>query len=171
MGMIQGKFIVVDSQTANIGKATNTPANSPTTEEPAVASVPLAESGSPVSSSGIAQQISGSQKVQMVVDGSGYTPNSFVVKKGVPVEWEVNVQRLTGCNKELVMNQYNIDTVLKQGLNTITFTPDKAGTVQFTCGMGMLRGSFLVTETGTATTEELQQATPPKGHSCGCGGG
>lgn len=113
----------------------------------------------------------GVQEVNMDVDASGYSPNSFVIKKGVPVTWNVNVKQLTGCNSELVMNDYNINTRLKQGLNTFEFTPDKTGTIRFSCGMGMIRGSFIVTETGTATQQEIASATPPSGGSCGMGGG
>ncbi|MEK6886093.1 MAG: sulfite exporter TauE/SafE family protein [Nanoarchaeota archaeon] len=121
----------------------------------------------------------GVQEINMNVDASGYSPNSFVLKKGVPVKWNVNVVQLTGCNNELVIGEYNIDKRLKSGLNVIEFTPTKTGTITFTCGMGMLRGSFIVTEDGTASQSQVQAATPPKGSSCsmgangggcGCGG-
>jgi plastocyanin domain-containing protein len=105
----------------------------------------------------------------MNVDASGYSPNSFVIKTRVPVKWNVNVKQLTGCNQEIVMNAYNIDVKLKQGLNVIEFTPDKIGTISFSCGMGMLRGSFIVSDTGTASQQQVQAATPAKGSSCGCG--
>ena len=123
--------------------------------------------------------INGIQEVNMQVNGGGYSPNSFVLKKGIPVKWNVDVTQLTGCNSELVLSAYNIDKNLKSGLNVIEFTPSKTGTISFTCGMGMLRGSFIVTEDGTATESQIQTATPPKGSSCsmgangggcGCGG-
>ena len=113
----------------------------------------------------------GVQEVNMNVDASGYHPNSFVLKKGITVKWNINVKQLTGCNSELVMNAYNIDLRLKQGLNTAEFTPDKIGTIPFSCGMGMLRGSFIVTETGTASQQEVKAATPAAGMQCGGGGG
>jgi len=112
----------------------------------------------------------GIQEVNMNVDASGYSPNSFVIKSGIPVKWNVNVQQLTGCNSELIMNDYGIDVKLKTGLNVINFTPTKIGTIQFTCGMGMLRGSFIVTASGTATTGQVVAATPKSSGSCGCGG-
>jgi len=112
----------------------------------------------------------GIQEVNMDVDASGYSPNSFVLKKGIPVKWNVNVKQLTGCNSELVSNEYKIDARLKQGANIFEFTPDNTGTFSFSCGMGMLRGSFIVTDTGTASQEQIKSETPAKGHSCGCGG-
>jgi sulfite exporter TauE/SafE/copper chaperone CopZ len=111
----------------------------------------------------------GVQEINMDVDASGYSPNSFVLKKGVPVKWNVNVIELTGCNQELVSNQYNIDKQLKKGLNIIEFTPDKEGTISFTCGMGMLHGSFIVTQSGTASKQEVAAATPESGGSCSMG--
>jgi len=113
----------------------------------------------------------GVQIVNMDVDGSGYHPNSFVLKQGVPVKWNINVKQLFSCTNELVMNEYDIDFYLKQGLNVIEFTPDKTGTISFTCGMGMLHGSFIVTETGTASQEEVKAATPAAGMQCGGGSG
>ncbi len=115
-------------------------------------------------------QSGGIQKVNMQVSASGYSPNSFVIKKGVPVEWDIGVTELTGCNEELVMNAYGIDIQLKQGLNVLKFTPDKVGTIQFSCGMGMLRGSFIVTDDGTATQQQVASATPKSSGGCGCGG-
>jgi len=112
----------------------------------------------------------GVQEINMNVDASGYSPNSFVLKQGVPVKWNINVLQLTGCNSELVANAYNIDIKLKQGLQTIEFTPDKTGTIQFTCGMGMLHGSFVVTSSGTATQQQIVSASPKASSSCGCGG-
>lgn len=115
----------------------------------------------------------GYQEMNMDVGYSGYSPNSFVLKKGVPVRWNVNVKELTGCNQRIIAKEYNIDETLSSGLNTIEFTPTETGNFQFTCGMGMLRGSFIVTESGTATTQQVKSATPATGMQCGgsTGGG
>ena len=123
-----------------------------------------------IDASGVAI-VNGFQEVNMDVDTGGYSPNSFVLKKAVPVKWNVNVKQLSGCNQELVLNQYGIDKNLKQGLNVIEFTPDKEGTITFTCGMGMLRGSFIVTESGSASQEQIKAATPKSGGGCSMGAG
>ena len=112
----------------------------------------------------------GVQEVNMNMDTQGYHPNSFVIKKGIPVKWSINVTELIPCNNEIIMNDYGIDVKLKQGLNVINFTPTKIGTIQLTCGMGMLHGSFVVTESGTATQQQVTAATPKSSGSCGCGG-
>jgi len=89
------------------------------------------------------------QTVNMNIDTQGYHPSTFVIKKGIPVKWKINVTELTPCNNEIIMNTYKIDVKLKQGINIIEFTPDKTETIGFSCGMGMLRGSFIVTEAET----------------------
>jgi len=111
------------------------------------------------------------QEVNMEVSASGYSPNSFVLKVGIPVKWNIDVTELTGCNEEIVLNEYDIYQELEEGLNVIEFTPTETGTIKFSCGMGMLRGSFLVTETGTASESQIKAAAPSSGGSCGMGGG
>lgn len=117
------------------------------------------------------QIVNGVQEINMDVDASGYKPNSFVLKRGVPVKWNINVKQLTGCNSELVANEYGININLKTGKNLAEFTPDKIGTFTFSCGMGMLRGSFVVTETGQASQQQINLATPSTGMQCGGSGG
>ena len=110
------------------------------------------------------------QEVRMEVDRYGWEPNSFVLKKGIPVKWIIDVKQLTGCNNEIVVPSYNIDIKLKRGINTVEFTPEKVGTIRWSCWMGMIPGSFIVTDTGTASQREIESATPVASGSCGCGG-
>ena len=130
----------------------------------------IGTSSATLASTNSASLINGVQEINMNVDASGYSPNSFVIKEGVPVKWNVNVLVLTSCNSELVMREYGIDKNLQKGLNVIEFTPTKTGTISFTCGMGMLHGSFIVTSDGKATQQQVQAATPSKGSTCSMGG-
>jgi uncharacterized protein len=111
----------------------------------------------------------GIQVINMDMDTKGYHPNSFVTKKGVPVKWNINVTELIPCNNEIILSGYNIDEKLKSGMNIIEFTPDKDGTFQFTCGMGMLHGNFIVTESGTASQEQVKAKPPSSGATCSMG--
>jgi uncharacterized protein len=125
-----------------------------------------------VGSSGasLVETVDGFQEVDMSMDTQGYHPNSFVIKNNVPVKWNINVTELIPCNNEIIMNAYNIDIKLKQGLNVIEFTPSGDGIITFSCGMGMLHGSFLVTETGT-TNQQVSASAPSSGMSCGMSSG
>ncbi|MEK6886344.1 MAG: cupredoxin domain-containing protein [Nanoarchaeota archaeon] len=113
------------------------------------------------------------QIVKMEINAYGYNPSSFVLKKDVPVRWEITVTELTGCNGVIVLPDYNINARLNEGNNVIEFTPNKEGTFGFSCSMGMLRGKFVVTQTGTATQEQINAAsqTVTKAPSCGSSGG
>ena len=78
-----------------------------------------------------------------------------------------------------MLRDYDLDIKLKKGLNVVEFTPDKTGTVRWSCWMGMIPGSFVVTEDGQASKEQLASADPgpagscgaSTGGGCGCGGG
>ena len=112
------------------------------------------------------------QVIKMEVTSYGYQPASFILKKDVPVRWEVTANELNGCNGAIISPDYNINVQLRQGQNIIEFTPNKEGAVAFSCRMGMLRGKFIVTQTGTATQEQTN-AVPTSGvkNSCGASGG
>ena len=84
------------------------------------------------------------QVVNMNVTSYGYAPNSFTLKKDVPVRWEINATDVSGCTNSIVSRDLNINRRLTQGKNLITFTPHKTGTIAFSCSMGMVRGTFNV---------------------------
>ncbi len=99
--------------------------------------------GSPFASS----DSGGVQKLNLTVDGDGYHPATLSAKRGVPLELWVFVKKRTGCNRELVLPNFGIDAMLPDsGESTVLrFTPGTAGSFPFTCGMGMLHGTIIVT--------------------------
>ncbi len=125
------------------------------------------------------------QEIRMDVTNAGWSPNSFVLKKGVPVKWIINGKELNGCNNAINVPAYKLQFNIKPGLQTIEFTPDQSGTIQWSCWMGMIRGTFIVRDdvsvdnTGKVVLsaevqQQAQQAvatTPRQGGGCGCGGG
>jgi sulfite exporter TauE/SafE/copper chaperone CopZ len=113
------------------------------------------------------------QVIKMEVYASGWTPDTFSLKKGVPVRWEIDVKELTGCNNEIIVRDYGLDFKLKRGMNIVEFTPDEVGTIRWSCLMGMIPGTFIVTEDGAVSDAQLSKvaASAPAGGGCGCGGG
>ena len=85
---------------------------------------------------------------------SYYGYPSITVKAGIPVEWTINVPKgmLNGCNYRMYINEYDIEHTFTEGENVIEFIPDTAGTFQYTCWMGMQRGTIYVTD-DTASQE------------------
>lgn len=94
---------------------------------------------------GIVQVEDGVQIVKMDVDWT-FKPNEFVVKKGVPVRWEIKGINVSGCSNEIVIPSMNISKKIDQGPNVIEFTPEKSGVLPFSCWMGMQSGKFIIEE-------------------------
>ena len=86
----------------------------------------------------------GVQIVKMTQTSSGYSPNSFTVKIGIPVKWIVTSEDAFSCASSIVSQQLEIRKSLQAGENVIEFTPSDAGLINFSCSMGMYRGSFNV---------------------------
>lgn len=75
-------------------------------------------------------------------------PNRFVVKKGIPVKFEVDVKESgQGCMSTIMVpDLYNDPRYLQGGTKIVmTFTPDKEGDYDITCAMGVPRGVITVT--------------------------
>ena len=88
----------------------------------------------------------GTQEVTVQVKG-GYSPATVKVKKGAPVRLVFDRQETSGCSEEVVLPEFGIKRVLPaHQKTTVEFTPERAGTYEFTCGMSMLRGQLTVVD-------------------------
>ncbi len=86
----------------------------------------------------------GIQIAKMTQTSMGYTPNTFIIKKDIPVRWTINAKEMGACTSGLNVPQINITKNLHQGENVIEFTPTQIGKIKFTCLMGMYPGEFIV---------------------------
>jgi len=84
------------------------------------------------------------QVIRMTVANGTFQPNALTVKKGVPVQWDIDGKDISGCASSIVVPSYGISVKLAQGPNIIRFTPKGPGTIPFSCGMGMIRGTITV---------------------------
>ena len=84
------------------------------------------------------------QIIETEVDYGSYEP--FTVRAGIPVQWTITVPegKLNGCNGEIIVPQYGLDIVLKEGSTMVTFTPLETGTVPYSCWMGMIKSTITV---------------------------
>ncbi len=79
------------------------------------------------------------QIVAMKIDGFDYLPNRFVVKQGVPVEWQIDARDAAGCGRILIASRLGIRKLLSgTEITVIIFTPEIVGDFAFNCGMGMM---------------------------------
>ncbi len=118
----------------------------------------------------------GYQEIRMTVDSRGFTPSKFVLKKGVPVKWIIDGKQLTNCNKAIQVPAYGLKFDVKQGEQTIDFTPTETGTIRWSCWMGMIQGTFIVKDDidlsdAAAVQKELSTVQTPTGGTCGGGSG
>jgi len=114
----------------------------------------------------------GYQIIRMDVLSSGWSPNQFVLKKGIPVKWIINGKEITGCNNAIVVPKLNLNFDIKKGEQTIEFTPTESAIIPWSCWMGMIKGTFIVTDTGQVTQNQITGAAVQNtGGSCGTGGG
>lgn len=86
----------------------------------------------------------GIQEATITVLG-GYSPAVLKVQRGTPVRLTFDRQETSSCSEEIVFPDFGIRQYLPaHQKTTVEFTPDKAGTYDFTCGMSMLRGRLIV---------------------------
>lgn len=87
----------------------------------------------------------GVQIVKMTADGAGYTPNGLYIQKNVPVKWVIDGKSLNACNGQIIIPSLDIQRDLQSGENIIEFIPGDKD-INFSCGMGMIRGIFKVVD-------------------------
>ena len=86
----------------------------------------------------------GVQEVTIAVRG-GYDPAVVRVQRGRPVRLVFDRQETAGCSEEVVIPDFGVRRFLPaHERTTVEFTPTEAGRFEFTCGMGMLRGTVVV---------------------------
>jgi sulfite exporter TauE/SafE/copper chaperone CopZ len=114
------------------------------------------------STKGLALVAGDYQEINMVVDRYGWNPDTFVVKKGVPVRWNIYVEKLTYCFQGIRVPKYGLRYDFKREGERVTleFTPEEEGVILFTCWMGMARGDIIVKEDITEVKEPEFEKKP-----------
>lgn len=117
------------------------------------------------------------QNITSELTANGYP--DLAVQAGVPVRWNLHAApgTINSCNNALVIPAYGVEVELKEGDNIIEFTPDKSGTIPYSCWMGMINANILVVDdlsaADTKTLAAQSEAGPTNGTagipSC-CGG-
>jgi sulfite exporter TauE/SafE/copper chaperone CopZ len=109
----------------------------------------------------------GVQIVKMTQSGSGYSPNSFTIKKDIPVKWVINSTDSFTCAASIVSAKLGVRQGLQQGENIIEFTPSEVGPIRFSCSMGMYTGVFNVVDGSGNTPDVKAENSAPAPASCG----
>jgi plastocyanin domain-containing protein len=87
---------------------------------------------------------SGYQEAMVLVKG-GYSPDTIVVRAGRPVRLTFRRQESSSCSEMVVFGDFGKSAHLPEGEAVqVELAPQKPGTYEFTCQMGMLRGRLVV---------------------------
>ena len=97
-----------------------------------------------------AQIVDGVQNVNSTLLPGQYP--TITVQAGIPVKWTIDAPTgsINGCNYKMIIQKYGIEHVFQEDKNVIEFTPTEAGTLTYTCWMGMIKGKIIVTESAVA---------------------
>jgi len=103
----------------------------------------------------------GVQEVEAPLARSEYP--SILVQKGIPVRFNIRAEdkNINGCNNAVVFPAFGIERELKPGDNMFEFTPELAGTFDYTCWMGMIYGKIKVVDSidGSEALSESEAET------------
>lgn len=115
----------------------------------------------------------GKQVIQLSMQNGNYYPNTIRVKKGIPVEIDVDLNSVRGCYRGIKIPAFGVQKTVTTSDNKIEFTPDRAGTFGFSCYMGMGTGQLIVEDEAGNVPASVNTVAQdiPKGGSCGVGGG
>jgi plastocyanin domain-containing protein len=84
------------------------------------------------------------EEIAVTVRG-GYSPSTIALKAGVPTRLIFNREESSGCSAQLLIPAFGVEKPLPAFTQTVVeFTPTATGTFNFTCGMGMLKGTLVV---------------------------
>ena len=99
-----------------------------------------------VNTSDVATSGNDVQNIESTLTSRGYP--DITVKKGVPVVWNLQAEskNINGCNKTLIIPNFDLQVKLQAGDNIIKFTPTETGTITYSCWMGMQTGTIKVVE-------------------------
>ena len=76
----------------------------------------------------------------------GYHPNTIVVKKGIPLRLNFELQE-EGCTATVSFEDFDIKKLLTPfEISTVEFTPVSSGSFTFACPMNMIEGTLIVKE-------------------------
>jgi sulfite exporter TauE/SafE/plastocyanin domain-containing protein/copper chaperone CopZ len=130
MGMYAAQITVVPAPADGTGATGSTNPGAQASTAPGAAS-----------SSGAA---TAAQELRTYQDENGYGPADAPIRSGVPTKWHIDSRSQYSCSSYLVVPDLGISLALQPGDNVIDLPALPAGRLDYTCGMGMYRGSIAI---------------------------
>jgi sulfite exporter TauE/SafE/copper chaperone CopZ/plastocyanin len=77
---------------------------------------------------------------------TGYTPANVSIAAGIPTTWTIESSTVQTCAAFFVVPDLGIQMIFKKGANTIELPALPAGTLNYTCSMGMYGGQITIVD-------------------------
>ena len=94
----------------------------------------------------------GTQALTTYQDADGYSPGNAIIYSGVATRWTIESRSSASCASSLVVPMLNISRRLHLGANTVDLPPLSAGTVYYSCSMGMFGGAITIVDRPVGAT-------------------
>ena len=86
--------------------------------------------------------------VDIIVENGVYQPAILRVKLNQPIQLRFLRKDETPCSEYVIFDAFNVNAKLPHNqFYTISITPTQVGEYEFTCQMGMYRGTLIVEDT------------------------
>jgi len=82
-------------------------------------------------------------------DAGGYSPANVSIYAGVPTTWTIESSTVQTCAAFFVVPDLGIQMIFKKGANTIELPALPAGTLAYSCSMGMYGGQITIVDRPT----------------------
>jgi sulfite exporter TauE/SafE/copper chaperone CopZ len=89
---------------------------------------------------------SGVQAITTYQEADGYSPANVVIYAGYPTRWTIESSTTATCAASLWAPAVNLRVRLEKGANTFELPPMEAGTLNYTCAMGMYGGKITIVD-------------------------
>lgn len=85
------------------------------------------------------------QRVRIVINEQGYSPQNVRLRRGAPTYITFIRQTDRTCGTEIVIPDYGIHRALPLNERVlVSFTPKRSGEITFACSMNMMRGKLII---------------------------
>jgi sulfite exporter TauE/SafE len=94
----------------------------------------------------------GTQALTTFQDAAGYSPGNVSIYAGIPTRWTIESSNDRSCAVFLVVPSLGIQVRLQKGPNVIDLPALDAGTLAYSCSMGMYGGRITIVEPPTGSS-------------------
>ncbi len=115
-----------------------------------LAGLGLPSIGAPAAAGPVSTTITGGvQELTTFQGADGYSPGNVTIYAGLPTRWTIQSSTIATCAGSLVVPRLGIQALLHVGANTFEIPAQTAGTIDYSCSMGMYGGRITVVDRPT----------------------